>query len=46
MKKENVYLDEEPRDDVSTPGIRAGAPYTAPDSGKPSFLTREECLYV
>ena len=45
MKNENAYIDEEPREDVSESRISfAKAPAAA--RGKPSFLTREECLYV
>lgn len=42
MKKKNVYLDEETREDNAEPRIGNGKKATA----APALNTREECLYV
>ena len=45
MKKKNVYLDEETREDNAEP--RTASKKAAPAPSAPLLLnTREECLYV
>ena len=45
MKKKNVYLDEETREDDAEPRIGNGGKATAEPSAECPH-TREECLYV